>query len=76
MARKTGEKPILLLDEVLAELDQKRRDLLLNTVQDSEQALLTATDPGMFSSTFLSQAASMTVIRGQIMSDPAANSSQ
>ncbi len=70
MEGKTGEKPILLLDEVLAELDQKRRDLLLNTVQNSEQALLTATDPGMFSSSFLSKATSMTVSQGQVKQDP------
>jgi len=69
MSRITGEKPILLLDEVLAELDQRRRDLLLNSVQHSEQALLTATDPGMFNPSFLSQATSMTVSEGRIQID-------
>lgn len=73
MARITGERPVLLLDEVLAELDQRRRDLLLNTVQHAEQTLLTATDPGMFSSNFLAQATSMTVSRGQILLDGSAN---
>lgn len=69
MKKKTGETPILLLDEVLAELDQSRRDLLLDLVQDSEQAFLTATDPGMFSPAFLENAVSMTVSKGQITQD-------
>jgi len=62
----TGETPILLLDEVLAELDQRRRDLLLKAVHGTDQAMLTATDPGMFSTSFLSQATSMIVSGGQI----------
>ncbi|MDX1416714.1 MAG: DNA replication/repair protein RecF [Candidatus Promineifilaceae bacterium] len=69
MAGITGEKPILLLDEVLAELDQNRRNLLLRTVQNAEQALLTATDPGMFSDDFLTNATSMCVSMGQIEQD-------
>ena len=73
MAKITGEKPILLLDEVLAELDQKRRDLLLRTVHHAEQALLTATDPGMFNKSFLNQAASMTISRGQVRRDKVSN---
>jgi DNA replication and repair protein RecF len=66
MKKLTGETPILLLDEVLAELDQRRRTLLLETVQNTDQAILTATDPGMFSSSFLAQATSMTVSEGQV----------
>jgi DNA replication and repair protein RecF len=69
MSRLSAEMPILLLDEVLAELDQQRRELLLNTVQNVEQAILTATDPGMFSSTFLQQATSMTVSDGRVRVD-------
>jgi DNA replication and repair protein RecF len=69
VSRLTGETPILLLDEVLAELDAQRRDLLLQTVQNAEQAVLTATDPGMFSAGFLAQACSMTVSAGRITAD-------
>jgi DNA replication and repair protein RecF len=52
----TGESPVLLLDEVLAELDSRRRALLLSQVGGVEQALLTATDPTMFSDTFRDRA--------------------
>jgi DNA replication and repair protein RecF len=69
METMTGEKPILLLDEVVAELDEQRRALLLNYVQQSSQALLTATDPGMFTQSFMSQANSMTVSNGQVHPD-------
>ena len=69
VSRRSGETPVLLLDEVLAELDERRRALLLKTVQNAEQAILTATDPAMFSSEFLQQAASMTVSAGRIQPD-------
>lgn len=66
MTKKTGATPILLLDEVVAELDKKRREFLLSTVQEASQSILTATDPGMFSSEFLTRATSMRVSGGQI----------
>jgi DNA replication and repair protein RecF len=66
MTEKTGATPILLLDEVVAELDKKRREFLLSTVQEASQSILTATDPGMFSSEFLIRATSMRVSGGQI----------
>lgn len=40
----TGERPVLLLDDVLSELDAERRRRLLETVAAHEQAWLTATD--------------------------------
>ncbi len=69
MKKLTGETPILLLDEVLAELDKNRRELLLQAVEKSEQAILTATDPKMFSKTFLQQASSMTIAQGKVTKD-------
>ena len=69
VAKHSGDTPLLLLDEVLAELDEKRRALLLRTVQNAEQAILTATDPTMFSDEFLEQATSMTVTTGRIRVD-------
>jgi DNA replication and repair protein RecF len=62
----TGESPILLLDEVLAELDGLRRRQLLKYVQNAEQAILTATDPGMFSEEFLAAATRLEVKQGSI----------
>jgi DNA replication and repair protein RecF len=73
MAETADETPILLLDEVVAELDEHRRALLLETVQKATQSILTATDPGMFTDDFLANATTMTVINGQVNGDePAA----
>jgi DNA replication and repair protein RecF len=67
MADRTGETPILLLDEVVAELDDRRRELLLHYVQQASQSLLTATDPGMFTADFLEQATMLQVENGRIV---------
>ncbi len=48
MKEKTGHWPVLLLDEVLAELDEDRRADLLSRVSQSEQSLLTTTDVQLF----------------------------
>ncbi len=75
----TGESPILLLDEVLAELDDVRRRQLLRYVQNAEQAILTATDPGMFSQEFLDAAVQLQVNQGSIQkvsSEPPAAASE
>ncbi|MCB8966021.1 MAG: DNA replication/repair protein RecF [Ardenticatenaceae bacterium] len=66
MANETGDTPILLLDEVAAELDEKRRALLLRYVQTVAQALLTATDLGMFTEEFLQQSSRLLVQNGRI----------
>jgi DNA replication and repair protein RecF len=66
MASRTGETPILLLDEVVAELDGRRRELLLHYVQQASQSLLTATDPGMFTADFLAQATMLQVENGRV----------
>ena len=51
--RRTGEWPILLLDETLAELDESRRREVLARVGSYPQAVLTAADLGLFPSPFL-----------------------
>ena len=38
----TGEKPVLLLDDVLSELDRKRQNMLLASISDT-QTLITCT---------------------------------
>ncbi len=69
MTRQTGETPILLLDEVVAELDAQRRALLLDYVKNAHQALLTATDPTMFSRDFLRNATGFHVEKGRVQLD-------
>ncbi len=49
---KTGELPVLLLDETLAELDELRRADLLGSLGLEEQAILTTTDLNLFSPEF------------------------
>jgi DNA replication and repair protein RecF len=48
----TGEWPVLLMDETLAELDAQRRGYLLEYLEKSEQAILTTTDMNLFPSGF------------------------
>ncbi|MFW6096684.1 MAG: DNA replication/repair protein RecF, partial [Chloroflexota bacterium] len=67
MAAETGDTPVFLLDEVVAELDEHRRALLLRYIQRGTQAILTATDPGMFTGDFLEQAQLLAVEDGRIV---------
>ncbi len=53
MKERTGEWPVILLDEVMAELDLQRRADLLKYVSESEQVLFTATDAKMFAPEFV-----------------------
>jgi DNA replication and repair protein RecF len=53
MREKTGTWPVLLLDEILAELDAKRRLDLLDYLADSEQTMLTTTDVNLFDPAFV-----------------------
>jgi DNA replication and repair protein RecF len=71
MTAVAGDAPVLLLDEVVAELDETRRALLLDSVRTVNQALLTATDLGMFTSSFLQEAIALRVEQGQVQASPA-----
>lgn len=48
LKEKTGQWPVLLLDEILAELDGQRRADLQDFLLECEQALLTTTDINLF----------------------------
>lgn len=48
----TGEWPVLLLDEVMAELDPQRRSYLMRRLGDIEQAVLTTADLNLFAEEF------------------------
>ena len=52
MHQRTGTSPLLLLDETLAELDEKRSIDLLNRLEQYDQAILTTTDQAHFPSSF------------------------
>jgi DNA replication and repair protein RecF len=66
MKGKTGQWPVLLLDEVLAELDTGRRLDLLQRLAQAEQALLTTTDLELFSQDFVSQSTIWQVKQGRL----------
>jgi DNA replication and repair protein RecF len=66
MQVKTGEWPVLLLDEVLAELDIQRRADLLERLGQCEQAILTTTDLDLFSTDFVQRAMLWNVQGGRV----------
>lgn len=66
MRDQTGEYPLFLLDEVVAELDSRRRSFLLERLDGSAQTLLTTTELDIFASQFLGQARLLRVRNGQI----------
>jgi DNA replication and repair protein RecF len=59
-----GEPPLLLLDDVLAELDLHRQNQLLETIQDRFQTLITTTHLGAFDSQWLRESQILTVEKG------------
>lgn len=66
MKDRTGEWPVILLDEVMAELDSQRRADLLKYVGESEQVLFTTTDLNLFTSEFTEKAEVWRVQSGRV----------
>ena len=66
LAQRTGERPVLLLDEVLAELDPQRRADLLERLAAAPQALLSAADAEMFTGEFLARSTVWRVRNGSL----------
>ena len=66
MKERTGEWPMILLDEVMAELDLQRRADLLKYVGESEQVLFTTTDLNLFAPDFVGKAEVWKVSGGKV----------
>ncbi len=66
LKERTGQWPVLLLDEILAELDVERRQDLLETLAEYEQAVLTTTDLGLFGDEFLTNTTIWKVKDGRV----------
>ena len=66
MRARIGEPPLLLLDEVVAELDASRRNWLLERLDGSAQTLLTTTELDIFTPRFLQHTAILHIVAGQI----------
>lgn len=63
----TGERPILLLDDVLSELDRMHRDMLLEAVANSgSQVIVTSTDDNLLDHPALSAIPQATVENGAL----------
>ena len=70
ITQETDDAPLILLDEVMSELDGQRRHLLLQTVLQVPQALMTTTDLNMFDPDFRRQVTTLTIHKGQVQYDP------
>lgn len=70
MTERTGAAPLLLLDDVMSELDARRRRTLLEALDGVEQAVLTATDWDDFSPAFRASARCLYVRSGVIEPRP------
>lgn len=66
MKARIGEPPVLLLDEVVAELDARRRAYLLGRIDGEAQTIATTTELDIFSEDFLARAAVWEVDGGRI----------
>lgn len=66
MKARSGEYPVILLDEVMAELDPQRRADLLNYLGKAEQSLLTTTDLQLFTNKFVENAEIWNVVNGTV----------
>lgn len=63
---KTGFSPILLLDDVLAELDEARQNYLLNSIDSDVQTIVTSVDTILFEEDYLKDVQIFKVEKGSI----------
>jgi len=63
---KIGHWPVLLLDEILAELDETRRQDLLERLAQTEQVILTSTGLDLFTTEFSQEAAQWHIEEGRL----------
>jgi DNA replication and repair protein RecF len=62
-----GESPLLLLDDVLAELDPSRQNQLLEAIQDRFQTLITTTHLSAFDAQWLNSSQILSVEAGRVV---------
>ena len=66
MTQRSGEPPVLLLDDVMSELDAGRRRFLLGALDGVRQAVLTTTDWEDFAPDFRRRARNLVVRAGAL----------
>ena len=63
---KTGDEPLLLLDDVLAELDDIRQNYLLKSINNNTQTIITSVDTILFEEEFLKDVQIYTIENGNL----------
>ena len=71
LAERRGEPPLLLLDDVLSELDRRRRALVLEEACGYPQTIVTSADADALPDSYLSGARRLRVEAGQVLEDAA-----
>ena len=66
LKEKSGELPVLLLDETLAELDFNRRGDLLKSLENGGQVILTTADLELFPQDFIDRCTNLKIEDGRI----------
>lgn len=66
ITQKTGDEPILLLDDVLAELDDIRQNYLLKSIGSNVQTIITSVDTVLFEEEFLKDVRIYNIENGRI----------
>ncbi len=66
--QRTGEEPVLLLDDVLSEMDRQRRSSVMARLGGGSQVLITTAEPEVFGPEFMAGAAVYTVRCGDVTS--------
>ena len=64
---KINEAPLLLLDDVLAELDSIRQNYLLETIEKDIQMIITSVDTLAFDDEFLKNVDIIKISQGEII---------
>ncbi|MDD3419300.1 MAG: DNA replication/repair protein RecF [Candidatus Gastranaerophilales bacterium] len=64
--QKIDDTPLLLLDDVLAELDKNRQNYLLTSIEDDIQTIITSTDAHGFEAEFLNDVKIFHVKQGEV----------
>ena len=67
ITEKTGDEPILLLDDVLAELDDIRQNYLLKSINPNTQTIITSVDTILFEEEFLKDVKIYKIENGNII---------
>ncbi len=64
--RHRNTKPVLLLDDVMSELDQNRREQIVDHMEDHDQVIVTTAEPSNIPNSFTNDSNRLEIINGSI----------